>query len=507
MTCSSRGIRTAALAVVPLILTQPLPGQAKRDPLAGLDTYIEKARTEWAVPGVAVGVVKNDSVVYAKGFGVKEAGKPERVDERTLFAIGSNSKSFTATAVAMLVDQDKLKWDDRATKWLPWFQLYDPYVTREITVRDLLSHRSGLGRRGDALWYGTSYDRDEIIRRVRYLEPNAGFRTQMGYQNIMFLTAGQIVAAASGMSWDDFIKRRIFQPLGMATSNTSVKDLAGQPDVSTPHTIEDGKARPIPWRNIDNIAPAGSINSNVVEMGQYLRFHLGNGTYQGQKLVSSAVLGVTKTPHINTGGVGDSLTHFASYGLAWVLQDYRGKKIAWHNGGIDGMLSEMWTVPEERLGIVVLTNGSPHAMGPAIVMRIIDAYLGAPEKDYSAEGVKQFQQFQAAQAAQQKQLESQRVSGTQPSLPLERYAGTYSDPMYGDFSVALEGGRLVAHFQSFTGPMEHWHYNTFRAVWQPPILGQSKPFLTFQLDATGKVAKVEVEGLATFKALGGAADR
>jgi len=476
-----------------------LAAQAKPDPVAGLDASIEKVRQSWSIPGLAVGIVKNDSLIYAKGFGVKEQGKPDRVDERTLFAIGSNTKSFTATAAAMLVDDGKLKWNDKATRWLPGFQLFDPYVTREITVRDLLSHRSGLGRRGDFLWYGTSFSRDDILARIRYLEPNAGFRTEMGYQNIMFLAAGQVVGRAAGSTWDEVMRQRIFRPLGMSTSGTSVTELKAQADVSTPHSIDDSVARTIPWRDIDNIGPAGSINSNVVEMAQYLRFQLGNGTFKGTRLVSATNLGITKTPHINSGGVGDSLTHFAAYGLGWVLQDYRGKKIAWHNGGIDGMLSEMWTIPEAGLGIVVLTNGSPHAAGSAIVGDIIDRFLlGAPSKDWNAENLKQMRQFGQMAAAQQKQRDSERAKGTRPSLPLERYAGTYADPMYGDLVVTVEGEGLTLRYQSFTAKLEHWHYNTFRGEWRPSGIG-GPAVVTFQIDVMGKVAKADLDNVATFR--------
>ena len=213
-------------------------GQAKpaADPLVGLDQYIEQVRVGWKIPGVAVGIVRNDSLIYARGFGLKELGKPDSVTPRTLFAIGSNTKSFTATAAAMMVDEGKMTWNDKVTKWLPGFQLYDQYVTRELTLRDVLSHRSGLGRRGDALWYGTDYSRDEILRRIRYLKPNAGFRTEMGYQNIMVLAAGQMVGRASGDGYDETIRKRIFAPLGMTTSNLSPKDLPAQGDVSTPHS-------------------------------------------------------------------------------------------------------------------------------------------------------------------------------------------------------------------------------------------------------------------------------
>lgn len=492
-------IRIRIVAALGLIAA-PLAAQSKgtvaptADPLAGLVEYLEQVRAAWRIPGLAVGIVKDDSLIFARGVGLKEQGKPDSVTPRTLFAIGSNTKSFTATAAAMLVDDGKMRWNDRATRWLPSFQLYDPYVTRELTLRDVLSHRSGLGRRGDALWYGTDYSRDEILHRVRYLRPNAAFRTEMGYQNIMVMAGGEMVGRAAGMSYDDVIRQRIFGPLGMSTSGTSVTELSRQADVSTPHTLAGGAVKVIPWRNADNIAPAGSINSNIVEMAQYLRLQLGNGTYRGNRLVSVTNLGVTKTVHINTGGVGDTLTHFSGYGLGWVLQDYRGKRIAWHNGGIDGMLSEMWTVPEAGLGIVVLTNGSPHSAGPAIVWNIIDRFLvGRPTRDYLADGLKQAQQVAVIQETQAKRLESERVRDTKPSLALERYAGRYQDPMYGIATISVSGDSLHLQWQANRSNLGHWHFNTFRAPG-----GAGAAMVTFQIGRTGRVDRLDVEGLASF---------
>ncbi|MBM4187877.1 MAG: serine hydrolase [Gemmatimonadetes bacterium] len=491
----SAGLLAAGLALFGSLEAQPAPPAS---PLAGLDDYVERVRHAWRVPGIAVGIVKGDSLVYAKGFGVKRLGEPAAVTPETIFAIGSNTKSFTVTVLAMLVDDGVVRWNDRVTKWLPGFQLHDPYVTRELTVRDVLSHRAGLGRRGDALWYGTPYSRAEILERIRHLTPNAGFRTEMGYQNVMFLAAGEVAGRAAGMSYDEVVRRRIFEPLGMRNSSTSVKGLPGQSDVSTPHSIGADSVAVIPWRDIDNIAPAGSINSSIVEMAQYLRLHLGNGTVKGKRLVSATNLGVTKTPHVNTGGVGDSLTHFSSYGLGWVLLDYRGKKIAWHNGGIDGMLSEMWTVPEAGLGIVVLTNGSPHSAGPAVVWEIVDRFLvGKAAKDYLAQGLEQMKRIGEAQAAQAKQRETARVKDTRPSLGLEAYAGTFTDALYGDLSVRVEGTGLVVQYGGNRGPVDHWHYNTFRGR-EGGGLGAFS-FLTFQVDARGRASSVDVEGLGSFR--------
>jgi CubicO group peptidase (beta-lactamase class C family) len=490
-----RAVTAAALLIA--LLAGPASAQRPRDPLAGLDAWIEKVRADWGIPGLAVGIVKGDSLVYARGFGVREAGRADAVDPHTIFAIGSNTKSFTAIAAAMLVDEGRLRWDDRAEDRYPGFRLHDPYVSRDIRIRDLLSHRSGLGRRGDALWYGTDFSREDILRRIRFLEPNAPFRTEMGYQNVMYLAAGEIVGRVSGLGWDRFIHDRLFAPLGMRRSSTSVKALAGQANVATPHALDGTAARTIPWRDIDNIAPAGSINSSVAEMAAYLRMNLADGEYGGRTLVSRANLGVTKTPHINTGGVGDSLTHFTSYGLGWVLLDYRGRKLVWHNGGIDGMLSEMWTVPEERLGVMVLTNAAPHGAGAPIVREIIDRFLtGRGTRDWHGEALGRARQQQAAQAAAQARIDSARVRDTRPSLALAGYAGAYADSMYGEARVVEEAGGLVFQWQWMRVPLEHWHFDTFRG--RDASGRAAGSFLTFRLDARGRVADVEVQGLATF---------
>src|SRR3954454_21278990 len=257
------------LLVVSTLAHSAAEAQAK--PLQGFDDYVTKSMADWKIPGLALAIVRNDSVILAKGYGVRTRGKPDRVDERTLFAIGSSSKAFTSLAVAMLVDQGKVKWDDPATKYLPGFQLYDPYVTREIPVRDLLSHRSGLAR-GDMLWYAAQVlPRDSILYHVRYLKPSWSLRSRFGYQNIMYLAAGQLAARVNNKSWDQGNRERIFQPLGMTSSNTSNRDLDRLPDVASPHEEIEDTVRVIPYHNIDNIAPAGSINSNALDMAQWVR--------------------------------------------------------------------------------------------------------------------------------------------------------------------------------------------------------------------------------------------
>ncbi len=482
---------------------------AARDPLKGLDAYILKAMKDWEVPGLAVAVVKDDKVILAKGYGVKEIGKTDPVDENTLFAIGSNTKAFTATALALLVQDRKLSWDDHAADLLKGFQLFDPYVTRELTVRDLLSHRSGLGRRGDALWYGQDFGRDEILRRIRFLKPNSSFRSQYGYQNIMVMAAGQIIPAVAGVSWDEFVKERLFKPLGMTRSNTSTKDLPDAVNVASPHTKRDGKVVAIPYRNIDNIAPAGSINSSVKEMALWHRFQLGNGKFDGKQILDPAVLQVTHDPHIMiplSPGQRKKFpsTHFMAYGLGWVLQDYRGREIIWHNGGIDGMLSHQGFLPEENLGIIVLTNSDSNGLDAALFYRIVDAFLGEPVKDWSQAALDEVKKGEVAAEEARKKIESSRVPNTKPSLEVGAYCGKYENEMYGAMEVKNEAGKLVLYFNAKpAGVLEHWNYDTFRVngksvdpIYFSGVLDEA--FVKFTLSVQAKVAALEIEDLAVF---------
>jgi len=461
---------------------------AQQAPLNGFDDYVNKALRDWQVPGLAIAVVKNDQLVFAKGYGVRKLGEPTPVNEQTLFAIGSSSKAFTATAVAMLVDEGKLKWDDPVTKYLPGFEMYDPYVTRELTVRDLLSHRSGL-ERGDLLWYGSDYDRDEILRRTRYLKPTWSLRSTFGYQNLMFLAAGQLVAKVSGKSWDDFIRQRMFTPLSMSASSTSVRDLKSSDNVSSPHAKVEDKLEVIPWRNIDNIAPAGSINSNVVDMAQWVRLQLAQGEYQKQRLLSSGAAKEMQTSQtVIRAEPPFSLlypeAHFLNYGLGWFLHDYRGRKVVEHGGAIDGMRAQVAMLPEEKLGLVVLTNLHGTTLPLALMYRIFDAYLSAPQRDWAAELLKTIKGLEEQGKAAQKKAE--RVKNTRPSLAVTEYAGTYKNDLYGEVKVNHENGTLGVRFgPAFNGGLEHWHYDTFRAKFV--AAGVSYAYLTFALNAQGKI--------------------
>jgi CubicO group peptidase (beta-lactamase class C family) len=474
------------------------PVRAQARPLDGLDGYIENALKQFHGVGLAVAIVKDDSIVYARGFGVKKVGDPAPVTPKTVFAIGSTTKAFTAAALGMLVDEGKIGWDDKVTDRLPGFQLFDPAVTREIAIRDLLTHRSGLNR-GDRLWMGSTLTRDQVIHQVRYHKPAYSFRTTWSYQNIMFLSAGQIVPAVTATSWDDFLKTRIFQPLGMTSTSTSIRDLASQPDVATPHDQRGGAVVAIPYRNIDNIGPAGSINSNVLDMAQWIRFHLNGGKVGGRELLKPKTeqeLFTVQMPMRPESEIGFLYpgAQFLGYGLGWILFDEAGRKVAEHSGGIDGMLTELMLVPSEHLGVIVLSNNGASLVAFPLARGIINRYLGV-----KADPVAAMAPLVAALATQRQAIEDSlnrtRAKDTKPSLPLDAYAGEYSDPMYGTARVTVDGAKLVFKVESFRDALvlDHWHYDTFRGPWGDPTFGQA--MATFRLDARGKVAGVTVEGL------------
>ncbi|MEX2283095.1 MAG: serine hydrolase [Gemmatimonadota bacterium] len=470
--------------------------------MSGVDAYIDQALKDWEVPGLALVVVRNDSILHAKGYGVKESGKPAPVTERTVFAIGSASKAFTAGLIALLVDEGKVRWDDPVAQHLPGFQMNDPYVSKELTLRDALSHRSGLAR-GDRLWYASEYDRAEILRRVRYLEPSWSFRSQFGYQNLMYLAAGQTAAQITGKSWDELVRQRIFTPLGMTSSTTSTNMLRAQRDVSMPHTRINDKVASIQWRNIDNVAPAGSINSNVLDMAQWLRLQLGNGLHAGKTIFKPATAREMHQPNIiiRSEARTDSLlpeTHLRAYGLGWFLEDYRGRKIVHHGGNIDGMSALVWMVPEEKLGLVILTNMNATSLPAALAHRITDLFLGDARRDWSAEYLAFTKAAQARAAATPNAVERARVSGTKPTLALDKYAGTYTNELYGNVEVTLDNGRLVLKSgAAFVGDLEHWHYDVFRVSWRDPTLGRA--FVSFTLDVRAQPEEIRIDGLANFR--------
>lgn len=481
------------ICVLAIVLTGVQIGAAQDAPLTGFDDYVNKAIRDWEVPGLSVAIIKDDKVVYAKGFGVRKLGEIAPVDERTVFAIGSSSKAFTAASVGILVDDGKLKWDDPVTKYLTDFQTADPYVTRELTIRDLLSHRAGL-ERGEMLWYTSEYDRDELIRRSRFLKSAASLRGSFVYQNVMYLAAGQAASKAAGKRWDDLIAERIFAPLGMTASSTSIKTFKTAGNVAAPHAKFGETIEPIAWREIDNIGPAGSINSSALDMAKWVRLQLGQGMFDGKKVFSPAV---AKEMHTSQMAMrlegGSSFTypeaHFLNYGLGWFLSDYKGRKLVEHGGSIDGMRAQVAMVPEEKLGLVILSNMNGTILPVPLMYRIIDAYLGVPQKDWAGDFLKRIKTAAEQGKEAEKRAEANRIKDTRPTLALDNYAGIYKNDLYGEVKVTASGGKLNLRFgPGFVSDLEHWHYDTFRANFRNPVIPTGS--MTFALNGLGKVDSV-----------------
>ena len=472
----------------------PVISPATPEALIGLDAYIEGARQTWQVPGLSIAIVKDDQIIYSRGFGVREDGKPGKVDADTVFAIGSATKAFTAAALGMLVDEKKIEWDGAVHDYMPSFELHDPYVTRHVTVRDLLSHRTGVVTNG-SLWYGSGFDRREIIRRLRFQTETLGFRNQFQYQNEMFIVAGEIVTAVSGTSFDQFITRRIFEPLGMRRTSTSITALKAMNNVATPHVLLEGRMIPVEYRMIDNVGGAGVINSSARDMAQWLRLQLGGGTFEGKRLIAPTTLAEMHSGQIVPRGRADPLFKFSEYGLGWGVQEYRGQKIVQHSGAIDGMQSMVAMIPERKLGVVVLTNGLRTKLAAAVELRVLDAFLGGPATDHSA-AMKQ-ENDDAVRIAREKAAAMSGPEAIAPArLPLGRYVGTYSSDLLGKISITLADGKLKLARPQATAMLNHDRNDMFKAQWDSPgqmsIIGQTPVGFTFAPD--GEIATLELGG-------------
>jgi CubicO group peptidase (beta-lactamase class C family) len=464
--------------------------RATRNPFTGVDSVINAAMKAWKVPGLAVVVTNRDSVIFARGYGVRRLGDPAPVDPQTMFAIGSASKAFTGASLAMLTDDGKVTMDDRVTDHLPYFAMYDPWVTREIRLRDLLLHRSGM-ERGELVWYNTSRSREEIVRSIRNLAPTTSFRTRFQYQNLMYITAGEVVRAASGTTWDDFVKSRIFAPLGMGASNTSVRDLAGLPNVAQPHAELDQAVKVVPYRNIDNAGAAGSINSNVIDMAKWVRLWLNGGTANGKRVLSEAMtreaIRSQHTMDDPTLSMVLGNPEFPGYAFGWFVAGFRGKRHIGHGGNIDGMAAMVGFLPDDGIGVVVLANMNQSGVTIPVMNYLFDRALGLPPKDWPGEFKKREDAFMATMQA--RGAPPAPTPGTRPSLALDKYAGTYRHNMYGTATVRLDGGKLVIsydHNPNGLGDLEHHQYDAFTATMRDPILGKAP--VTFRV---GRNATVE----------------
>jgi CubicO group peptidase (beta-lactamase class C family) len=444
------------------------PAVAARQALAGFDRWVDSALAAWQVVGAGVGIIVDGQVVYARGHGLRDRDKALPVTPQTLFAIGSASKAFTVFALGTLVDQGKVDWDAPVANYLPGFRMYDPDATAHLSVRDLVTHRSGLPRH-DLVWYNnTTVSRDELVRRLRYLPPNKGLRETFQYNNLMFVTAGYLVGKLMGTPWEDAIRALVFRPLGMSASNFSVAESQRATDFSQPYEVRHDTIRQIPFRDISLVGPAGSINSSVDDMLRWVRMQLSDGTMDGRRIIQRATLDDMHTSHMAIRALPDQKEFGAqAYGMGWFLTSYRGHYRVEHGGNIDGFSALVTLYPQDGIGIVVLSNQNGSALPGLVAVHAADRIFGPPLRNWNAEALARRKAGEAQQREAEKKVESVRVTGTKHSHALADYAGEYVDPGYGTLTVSLDSGRLVTVFNSIRTTVEQWHYDVFNGLRNP----------------------------------------
>ncbi len=461
-----------------------------------LDSYVDRALKDWQIPGVAVCVIKNGKVVVMKGYGVKDYDTKEKVDENTLFMIGSNTKAFTATALALLDAEKKLSLYDKVTKWIPEFKLDNKAAGEQAIILDLLCHRIGFRTfQGDFTYWTSNLTRSEVIEKMSHIKASYPFRTKWGYTNAAFLTAGQIIPKATGMQWEDFIKTKIFDPLDMKNTLALSKDFPNAPNKCSPYTMNEGRLVKIPYCYIDNLAPAGSIGSSINDMSHWVMMQLDNGKYKGQQIIPASAIVQTRTPAsiIGNGGSVFNKGHFALYGLGWFLEEYDGREIVSHTGGVNGFVTSVTLIPEEKLGIIVFTNTDKNDFYEALKWEIMDAYLGLPYRNYSNFYLNYYKlQFAMEQQKDQK-LKDSVAMHLKTDLPLTAYTGNYFNDVYGNMSVVLENGEMkmkFSHHPNMYAKLESLSGNRFYVTFSDPEFG--KAIFPFHIE-NGKVKSVTVK--------------
>lgn len=460
--------------------------------LKKLDAYYAKALKEWDIPGMSIAIVKDGKIIFSKGYGVKEAGKNEPPDENTLYAIASNTKAMTAAMIAQLVEEGKLGWNDKVKKHLPYFELYDPYVSSETTIRDLLSHRVGLGTfSGDIIWYRSTLSAEEVVKRAKHLPRAYDFRSGYGYSNVMYLAAGEIIKKITGKSWGESLNERILKPLNMNRSVWSANEVQEKGNAASPHALMDGTHKPIQWENWEAIAAMGGVISSVKDISQWMIMNLNNGVYNSDTLFSLASRNLMWTPH-NSFVVDhtrpEKAVHLRGYALGWTISDYYGRLRVGHTGGYSGMLSAVTLIPDEKLGVVVLTNGMKPIFGP-LVSYTVDAFLKTPVKDWSAEGLEAYKKNKDTRIDERKKA---RVMNTKPSVDITKYVGEYVAPAYGKIFVTNDGGKFritFEHTPDLAATLDHWHYDVFKMTWEKsdPLTWFQHATVKFELDNNNNV--------------------
>lgn len=478
--------------------------------LSDLRNFIETEMNIWNVPAVAVLIVKNDKVIFSEGFGYRDVEKKLKVTSNTIFPIGSVSKSFTSLALGMLTDEKKLDFDQPVRNYLPTFRMYDDYLTGHITPRDMLSHRSGLPRH-DLVWYNAGLTAEETTKRIKYLQLSYGFRERFQYNNLMYQASGCLVRKLSGETWEEFVERRIFMPLGMESSNFSIEELQKYPDYALPYSmnvnsekkfpekLSDIDIKRIPFFEMTANGPAGSINSNLKDMAKWVRFHLAEGKVDGKQIIARETLLQMHAPQMVI--PFDSVFKFLisdetptiSYGLGWFIQPYRGHYMVHHGGNVPGFSAVVSFIPKEKIGIVVLTNMTGTSLTYTITFNIFDRLLGLTPIDWSKRLMTRERENWEKKKEAEAEDEKQQQENTRPSHSLVDYAGRYRHPAYGEIIIGKEGERLNIEFRERTVPVEHYHYDTFKISDEDPnhlLVHYEVKNVTFLLNKNGDVDRL-----------------
>jgi CubicO group peptidase (beta-lactamase class C family) len=503
MSTSSRSLPCVAALLAAIVVPPRAHAQKPATPPPNFDGYVGQVLKAFAVPGVAVAIVKDGKVVLAKGYGVRRLGDPAPVDAQTQFGIASNTKLFTASALATLVEAGKLEWDAPVIRYLPGFAMYDPFVTRELTVRDLLVHRSGLGLgAGDLLWWPAStYDRKEIARRLRYIKPATSFRTAYAYDNVLYLVAGELIEAVSGQSWEEYVRTHILEPVGMTHSDVHHSAAGREGNVATPHAAVNDTVRPVAPFLSDNTNPAGGIVTGADDIAKWLIVQLDSGRVAGGVPIFSPASTRQLWREVTPEPIGEpvpGLEHlrpnFLGYALGIETRDYRGRQMLTHTGGLPGYVSRLAMIPSLRLGVAVLTNQESGLAFNALVYRVLDHYLGAKPPDYVGIYSRLLAQNRATLAEGDSTAAARRDSTAGPSLALAKYAGVYRDAWYGDVKIDAENGGLVIrmmHTPGMVGDLRHWQHDTFVARWRDREL-RADAYVTFALNPDGSIDQVKL---------------
>jgi len=462
------------------------------------DTYVENARKSWQAPGIAVALVKDGQVIFKKGYGVRQLGQTAPVDTQTLFACASTTKAMTATCMGMLVDEGKVRWDDPVIRHLPDFQLYDPYVTRELKIRDLFTHNSGVGN-ADFLWDIMDVSSDEVLRKMAMVKPSYSFRSSFIYQNIFYLAAGKVIEKVSGVPWDKFITERIFKPLGMTRTVPFLKEVK-DPNHTAAHFLVRNSITVIDHSSADVVGPAGSVWSCADDISKWVLCMLDSSKYAGGRLVKPATWKemlkpqVMVTPEQFYPTAQLTKPHWTTYGLGWFQHDYKGKKINFHTGSLAGAIAIHAQIPDEKIGIYVFGNYDHVELRHALMYKAFDLFALGGNRDWNAEFLTLYDGLKKQGEKALKEFEAGRVENTKPSLALTDYAGTYVDPLYGEMEIKVEGDKLVCTINNFIkAKLAHWNYDTFRGPYEKEWYGNA--LARFTLNASGKVEGINFEGL------------